>query len=132
MFIFNDPTHQEWTRFDIILANAMRLRDDMLVGGVPIYLDRSDRVAFEVGSYISKSKAVLDRAEEKARKSKTPTYGKVLYPIPRTIDGGPLPTMEEYLEQEARKKAMSAGKIRVGGEAHDNSNWKPKSAPGLD
>lgn len=97
---------------------------------MPIYWDRSDRVRFTAKSFISKSKAVLDQAEEKARDGKAKNYGKVFYPEPVTIDGGPLPTLEEYLEQEKRKRDMAAGKVKlVDNDPFSNSGW---TAPELD
>lgn len=76
--------------------------------GVPIYWDRSERVDFEVGIAYSKSRAVLDRAEEREMNSKTKSYGKSFYPIPRSKDGGPLPTLEEWMEEQAARKAAEA------------------------
>jgi hypothetical protein len=130
MFIFEDPTH-EWGKWDFRLAKALELRDDMNQGGVPVYWDRSERVAFDVGSYTSKSRAVLDRAEEKAQKGNKKNYGKVFYPIPRTIDDGPLPTLEEYLEEQRMKKSMETGSFRVPGENSEfsNANWTPEESP---
>ena len=128
MFVFEDPNH-EWGKWDFRLAKALELYEDMLVGGVPIYWDRSDRVNFLTGSYTSKSKAALDRAEEKARESKNKNYGKVFYPIPKTNDGGPLPTLEEWLAEQKLKKQMSAGNITVGGSEFDNAHWTPPEKP---
>lgn len=100
MFILEDPTHTEWGKWDMRLAKAFELHEDLLVGGVPLYLDRSERVEFDLKSYTSKSRAVLDRAEDKARSGKKKNYGKVFYVVPRTTDGGPLPTLDEFLAQK--------------------------------
>ena len=114
--ILDDPS-RDWTFWDYRLVKALVLSQDMQSGtGVPLYLDRSDRVRFEVGSYVSRSKAALDRAEEKASKGKAKNYGKVFYPIPRTVDGGPMPTLEEFLQEQELKREMSAGNIRIGGQ----------------
>lgn len=121
--IFEEP-EREWSHWDFRLVKAFQIREEMLMGGVPIYLDRSDRVRFEVESFVSKSKAALDRAEEKASNSKQKTYGKIFYPVPKTVDGGPLPTLEEWLEEQRRKNAMKVGNIRLGGE-FDNAQWSP-------
>lgn len=106
MFILEDPEHTKWGKWDIRLAKALQLRNDLLQGGVPMYWDRSDRVRFEVDSYISKSKAAVERAEEKeSKKTKgQKAYGKVFYPKPVTVDGGPLPTLEEF-QEEMRERA---------------------------
>ncbi len=107
-FILEDPTHTEWDDWDIKLANALTLYDNLLRGSVPIYWDESDRVRFDVGTGVSKSKAAVDRreaADEKKNKDgKNPNYGVYYYPIPKTIDGGDLPTMEEWMEEKKRKQ----------------------------
>lgn len=121
--IFDEP-EREWSHWDFRLVKAFQIREEMLMGGVPIYLDRSDRVRFEVESFVSKSKAALDRAEEKASNSKQKTYGKIFYPVPKTVDGGPLPTLDDWLEEQRTKNAMKVGNIRLGGE-FDNAQWSP-------
>lgn len=126
MFIFENPKH-EWCKWDFRLMKALELQADMLQGNIPVYWDRSDRVRFEIESYISKSRAALDRAEEKAREGKDKNYGKVFYPVPKTIDGGPLPTRDEWLEEQAKKKAMSVGKIKFTNDPFDNAAWAPES-----
>lgn len=129
MFILEDPTHTEWTKWDLRLAKAFELNADLISGGVPIYWDRSDRVRFEAGSYISKSRAAVDRAEEKQSKAKTKVYGKVFYPKPVTVDGGPLPTLEEFLEQEKGKANRDNGlnKWAMSGSPDvNNANWRPE------
>lgn len=113
--------------WDSRLVMGLRIMEDMQSGtGVPLYIDRSDRVRFETGSFVSRSKAALDRAEEKAREGKSKNYGKIFYPIPVTVDGGPLPTLEEFLEEQALKREMMAGNIHVGDGKFSNAEWKPK------
>ena len=130
MFILGDPEHTEWDSWDIKLALAYQISEELSQGGVPVYWDRSDRVRFTAESYISKSKAAVDRAEEKASKGNTKNYGKIFYPKPQTVDGGPLPTLEEWLEESRLKHEMGAGKIRSGPiDPFDNSNWKPEETP---
>jgi hypothetical protein len=85
----------------------------MMRGSVPIYWDESDRVAFDVGTGISKSRAALDRKEEQDSKKDTKTHGKYYYPIPRTIDGGPLPTREEWVKEKLAKKGVERGGPRA-------------------
>lgn len=124
----NDPD-AKWTTWDYKLVKALEIYDNMMAGGAhPMYIDRSDRVRFEVKSYVSKSKAVLDRAEEKASSSKSKNYGKILYTVPETIDGGPLPTLEEFLEEQADKRSREAGNFRVSDKAQfGNAGWKPRN-----
>lgn len=119
MFILEDPSHTEWTRWDIRLAKAFEIHEDLLVGGIPVYIDRSERVEFDLKSYISKSRAVLDRAEDKARNSKKKNYGKMWYVVPRTTDGGPLPTLEEFLESRKNDAMDEDG----GGAGGLSSQW---------
>lgn len=122
--IFDDPT-LEWSFWDYRLVKALVLYDNLQQGtGVPLYIDRSDRVRFEVGSYTSRSQAALDKAEEKAKKKKDKAYGKVFYPIPITVDGGPLPTLEDFLDEQDERKQMMAGNIRIAGE-FSNQGWEP-------
>lgn len=127
--LFDEPK-REWTRWDTILIKAYEIYTDMTNGtGIPVYWDRSDRVQFELGTYVSKSRAVLDRAEEKARESKSKNHGKVFYAIPHTVDGGPLPTLEEFLAEQSEKKKISAGNFRVKDNTpFSNADWKPKDA----
>lgn len=125
MLILEDPAHVAYDKWDIRLVKALRIYKSMRNNeGVPIYWDRSDRVVFDTSSYVSKSAAAVQRAEEKASEGKSKNYGKVIYAVPRTRDGGPLPTLDEFLEEQATKRAMMAGKIKVGGE-FSNADWKP-------
>lgn len=93
---------------DLKLIKAFHIREDMLVGNVPIYWDQSDRVAFDIKTGISKSKAATERWErqqEKKNKNGTQsTPGLFAYPVPRTVDGGPMPTLEEWVAEKAAKQ----------------------------
>lgn len=124
----NDP-EAKWTQWDYKLVKALEIYDNMMAGGsFPFYIDRSDRVRFEVKSLVSKSKAVLDRAEERASNSKSKNYGKILYAVPETIDGGPLPTLEEFLAEQEEKRSREAGNFRVSEKSpFSNADWKPKN-----
>lgn len=107
--ILEDPTHKEWDNWDLRLVTAIQIYDGLMVGNVPIHWDRSDRVAFDVKSYISKSRAAVERreaADEKAKRKAVP--GKSYYPVPRTIDGGPLPTWDEFEEEQRAKQGTTA------------------------
>lgn len=117
----------KWTKWDFRLVKALEIYEDMKQGtGIPVYWDRSERVRFELGHYVSKSKAILDRAEDKAREGTAKNYGKVFYAIPQTVDDGPLPTLEEYLEEQARKREETAGNIRVKNNVpFSNADWTP-------
>lgn len=125
-FILGDPT-REWTKVDFDLVTGLRLLEEMQTGtGVPIYWDRSDRVRFEVGTFISRSKQALDQREEADAKSKNKNHGRVHYPIPVAVDGGPLPTLEEWLDEQAEKRAMSSGKFVIkDANPFSNAGWTP-------
>lgn len=126
MFIMDDPSHQEYTLWDIRLLKAYEIHKGMMNDhNIPYYWDRSDRVVFEVGTHTSKSRAAVERAEEKAAEGKSKNYGKSFYPIPKTRDGGPLPTLQEFLDEQSKRRAMMAGRIKVGGD-FSNENWKPE------
>lgn len=103
--ILNDPTHKEWTALDLKLAKAHQLRKDF--GDIPPWIDRSDRVTFDVEVFTSNSGAALERRQEKDSNSKKKTHGRRYALIPRSKDGGPLPTMQEYFEEQARKKGRN-------------------------
>lgn len=118
---------RDWTRWDYRLVKGFTIYEDMTNNsGVPIYWDRSERVDFEVGVAYSKSRAVLDRAEEKESQSKTKSYGKSFYPIPRTKDGGPLPTLEEWLEEQAKRKEMES-RIQRKPTPFSNAGWEAET-----
>jgi len=103
--IMNDPTHKEWTVLDLKLAKAYELRQSY--GDIPPWIDRSDRVHFDTKSFISGSGAAIERAQAaEQKKAQTgrgnPTFGKRWYAVPVTKDGGPMPTMREWLEDQRR------------------------------
>lgn len=105
--ILRDPGRKEYGVWDLKLVAALRLYDDMMRGSVPIYWDESDRVAFDVHTGISKSKAAIERRQDQdEKKNKVP--GRYYYVKPRVIDGGLLPTRDEWIEEKVRK--MGANK----------------------
>lgn len=79
-----------------------------MVGSVPVYWDQSDRVTFDVNKGKSKSRAKIQAAERRSQKaaenSPEQLDGVYFYAVPRTMDGGPLPTYEEWVEEQARKR----------------------------
>lgn len=112
--ILDDPTHTEWTPLDYKLVKAYYIRENMMVGNVPIYWDQSDRVTFSIKTGTSKSRAAIERWEKKMSEKKTKEYGKFGYPVPQTIDGGPLPTLDEWAEEQARKTGTDGPKSKWG------------------
>jgi hypothetical protein len=106
--ILRDPAHKDHTVWDLKLIAAYHIHADMMVGNIPIYWDQSDRVAFDVRTGVSKSRAAIERREEAATgKGKKVPPGTFYYAVPRTIDGDPLPTMEEWLIEKAEKEGRS-------------------------
>jgi hypothetical protein len=102
--ILRDPEHTEYDAWDLKMVAAYHVYNDMMRGSIPIYWDESDRVAFDVKTGVSKSKAALDRKEEQESKKKGTRHGVYHYAVPRTIDGGPLPTLEEWAAEKAAKQ----------------------------
>lgn len=75
-------------------------------GNFPIWWDESDRVTFDVKKKTSRSRAALDRVDRanSKRKDYVAPPGQYMYAVPRTIDGGAMPTFEEWVKQESEKK----------------------------
>jgi len=105
--LLRDPAHKEYNAWDLKLAAAYHIRESLIVeGGIPIYWDQSDRVAFDVKKGKSKSRARVQAAERQAQKAakNNPAAldGLYFYAVPRTIDGKPLPTYEEWAEEKRK------------------------------
>ena len=71
--------------------------------GIPIWWDESERVFFDAEARVSKSRAAIERAQEKAGKSKTTVHGRYFIAKPVVQGGGDFPTREEWLEEQSRK-----------------------------
>lgn len=103
--ILSDPTHTDYTKWDYKLLKAYYLKQEFMSGNFPVWIDRSPRVEFEVKSFKSKSAAALERKQAaEAKKEGNTDYGRQFYAVPITIDGGPMPTLRDYLEEEAKNK----------------------------
>lgn len=102
--IFNDESHREWTAWDYKLFKAYYIIEDWYREGIPLWWDESERVAFDVEARVSKSRAAIDRAQERAGKNKNTVHGRYFVANPMVIDGGDFPTREEWVaEQEAKR-----------------------------
>ena len=55
---------------------------------------------------MSKSRAAIERAQEADGKKKSKSYGRYFIAEPRVMDGGEMPTREEWLEEQERKKGV--------------------------
>jgi hypothetical protein len=114
--ILNDVTHTEYDEWDFKLVKAHYLKASMMSGNFPVWIDQSDRVEFDVKEYTSKSEAALDKKKELATQGGNPNYGVAYYAVPRVIDGGPMPTMKDYIEEQKNKtrNALADGRIKRG------------------
>jgi hypothetical protein len=102
--IFNNPEHDKWNEWDYKLFKAHYILQDWYRDGIPIWWDESDRVTFDAVPRISKSRAAIDKAQEAASSgNKKPVHGRYYIAEPRVMDGGSLPTREEWAEEQQRK-----------------------------
>lgn len=104
--IFSDPSHKEWTMWDYRLLKAQYILNDWYRDGIPLWWDESENVAFEAEARISRSRAAIERAQEKANKSKSTVHGRYFVAKPRAIGGTELPTRDQWIEEQERKKGI--------------------------
>jgi hypothetical protein len=90
--------------WDYRLLKAHYILQEWYRDGIPIWWDESERVNFEVVSRVSKSRAAIERAQDKAGKAKTPVHGRYFVAEPHVLGGGEFPTREEWLEEQAKKR----------------------------
>jgi hypothetical protein len=105
--IFSDPEHKEWTVWDYRLIKAYHLLQDWYREGIPLWWDESDRVAFDAKPRISKSRAAIERAQESESKKKKKVHGRYYVAEPRVIDGGELPSREEWMLEQIEKSGVN-------------------------
>jgi hypothetical protein len=105
--ILRDPGRKEYGVWDLKLAAAIHIYDDLMRGNIPVYWDESDRVAFDVKVGMSKSRRAIDTREERDTKNKVDMKGKYYYAVPRVTDGGALPTLDEWLAERKAKEGNS-------------------------
>ena len=99
--IFNDTSHDTWTELDYKLFKAHYILEDWYRDGIPLWWDESEKVTFNVKARVSKSRAAIERAQEKEKK-KTPGKYYIAEPVP--MGGGKLPSREDWLEEQAQKR----------------------------
>lgn len=104
--IFNDPEHKKWDAWDFKLFKAHYILKDWYRDGIPIWWDESDRVTFDAKARISKSRAAVERAQEADGKKKSKSYGRYFVTEPRVMDGGEMPTRDEWLQEQLAKKSL--------------------------
>ena len=90
--------------WDYRLIKAHYILEDWYRDGVPIWWDESDRVTFDAKSRISKSRAAIERAQEADGKKKTKAHGRYFIAEPRVMDGGEMPTRDEWLKEQEEKR----------------------------
>lgn len=89
---------------------------------MPVWWDESDRVVFEAEARISKSRAAIERAQEKASKAKTPVHGRYFIVNPVVQGGGDFPTRDEWVEEQARKRGNKP-KVTKFGSVDDTAQY---------
>ena len=67
---------------------------------------------------MSKSRSAVERAQEADGKKKTKSYGRYFVAEPRVMDGGPMPTRDEWLEEQEQKKGVVAERRPRGDGGH--------------
>ena len=90
--------------WDYRLIKAHYMLQDWYRDGVPIWWDESERITFDARARVSKSKAAIERAQEADGKKKNKTHGKYFIVEPRVMDGGEMPTRDEWLEEQNQKQ----------------------------
>jgi hypothetical protein len=93
--------------WDYRLIKAHYLLEDWYRDGIPIWWDESDRVTFDAKARFSKSRAATERAQEADGKKKAKSYGKYYIVEPKVMDGGELPTRDEWLEEQYKKNGSA-------------------------
>ena len=113
--IFSDPSHDKWDEWDYKLFKAHYILEDWYRDGIPIWWDESDRVTFDAKARVSKSRAAIERAQEADSKKKNKTHGRYFVAEPRVMDGGEMPTRDEWLEEQNNKKGVVRERPARGG-----------------
>lgn len=110
--------HEKWVEWDYKLFKAHYILEDWYRDGIPIWVDESDRVTFDAKARVSKSRAAIERAQEADGKKKSKSHGRYFIAEPRVMDGGDMPTRDEWLEEQERKKGAVQERVREPREAH--------------
>jgi hypothetical protein len=89
------------------LIKAHYILEDWYRDGIPLWWDESDRVTFDAKARFSKSRASIERAQEADSKKKSKSYGKYYVAEPKVMDGGEMPTREEWMLEQENKKGLN-------------------------
>jgi hypothetical protein len=105
--------------WDYRLFKAYYILQDWYRDGVPIWWDESDRVTFDAVGRVSKSRAAIERAQDASTANgKKAVPGRYFIAEPRVMDGGELPTREEWLDEQSKKtKAKAPSKFASNGKS---------------
>ena len=93
--------------WDYRLITAHYLLEDWYRDGIPIWVDESDRVTFDAKARFSKSRAAIERAQEADGKKKSKAYRKYYIVEPRVMDGGEMPTRDEWIQEQENKNGLT-------------------------
>lgn len=69
---------------------------------------------FEAEARVSKSRAAIERAQEKASKGKNTVHGRYFIANPVVQGGGDFPTRDEWVEEQARKRGNKPKSTKFG------------------
>lgn len=119
--MFGEEEWPLWTKYDSLISVAYeRYQRYQTSDGHPIFWDQSQRVKASVKTYKSKAKAAMDEWDdtqskklEAMRKTNPHAHlerGIVPYVIFEAIDGGPMPTLEEWVTSR-ETNGISVGAI---------------------
>lgn len=98
--VVSEPT---WTEWDYALASACQTIEDFTDNetGHLVWVEQSDRVAFDATRFIKKSEAAKERKTSGKNYKAQP--GERWRTKPIVMDGGPMPTLREWLEAQSDK-----------------------------
>jgi len=75
-------------------------------------------VTFDAKARISRSRAAIERAQEADSKKKSKSHGRYFVAELRLMEGDEMPTRDEWLEEQERKKGVVKERVREPREAH--------------
>lgn len=81
---------------------------------MPIWWDESERITFDAKARVSKSRAAIERAQEADGKKKNKAHGRYFTAEPRVMDGGEMPTRDEWLKEQEEKRGAPSRRPREG------------------
>lgn len=108
-YLFERPA-KEWTFWDYRIAKAQALLSNYEVDGWPQHFEDDENIQWTARSRISKSRAVVEKAQAADEKARTdskgkvkPAYGKSFYPVPVRIDPTKRLSFQDWLFKPAER-----------------------------